>query len=275
MGNNITIPILAEKELTLADLFILIGEAFPVDQELFTFPHNILVKDAIQTMIENNYTQVPVMIGSNVIGIFSFRSFSENALKHQRQDIFSLPVEDFLEDLTYVSIEEELLPLLNEFDLKDAILIGSKKQLQGIITSIDVIELFKKLSLPYIMLREIELTIRNLIQESINKTQLEECAKRVLNHYPSDKLPKCLEDMSLNDKIQIISFGDYWEHFETCFGPNRQTMSSTLRAIPDIRNDVFHFRKELTDLDFNKIKNARDWMLKKYERYMALKETKV
>ena len=265
-----------ESELSLSDLFILIGEAFQEEQKLQTFRHDTPVKEAIPFMIENNYSQVPAVIGSHVLGVFSFRSFTKKGLEcPEGVDIFSLPVEEFLEELTFSPIDHELLPLLDEFELKDAILIGTNKQLQGIVTSIDVIQLFKKLSLSYIMIREIELTIRNLIKLSIDVQKLIECAKRVLNHYDEENLPDSLEDMTLNDQIQIITYGDIWNLFEPNFGPNRYILSSILRPIPELRNIVFHFKRELTDTDFKTIKTTRDWMLQKYRRYIAIKEAEI
>ena len=48
---------------------------------------------------------------------------------------------------------------LDEFDLKDAILVGTQKRLKGIITVVDVLRYCFRVAAPCILIRQIELAI--------------------------------------------------------------------------------------------------------------------
>ena len=48
----------------------LIKEAWNVDQELVTIPSGTKVRDALKILKENPFTQVPVVDGEKVMGLF-------------------------------------------------------------------------------------------------------------------------------------------------------------------------------------------------------------
>src|SRR5437660_12407098 len=68
------------KELDLAsELFHRINRIIPQNQSLLTVPPGCLARDAVALMRQHGYSQVPVVDNGEVLGVFSFRSFSRHA----------------------------------------------------------------------------------------------------------------------------------------------------------------------------------------------------
>jgi len=263
-----------KEERSLKDLFHLVKKVLPEPQELLTVPPEKPVIEVLALMHKHNFSQVPVVVGKAVLGVFSYRSFTEGVLKlpSNAGDLSNLPVEEFLEDLRFARITDILTDLIDEFDLKDAILVGSEKRLQGTITTIDVLRYFYQVASPYIMLREVELAIRALIRASASEKRLKECIEKTLKkHYESlgEEMPTCLEEMTLNDYVMILRRGDIWDYFSPAFGKNRNFVYARIRELPQLRNDVFHFRGEITVEQYNYLKDARDWLLKRVIKHEA------
>jgi len=267
--------ILDEKERSLKDLFHLIKNVLSEDQTLITFRPEMPVIEALAEMRKHNYSQVPVLKHNEVLGVFSYRSFAENVinLPESERRSLSVPVEEFLEDLNYAHVRDEVIAYLDEFELKDAILVGLENRLQGIITTIDVLRYFYKIASPYIVLREIELSIRELIRISVTDDELEECINRsIKQHYEeiNKPLPTCLEELTLHDYVMLLRFKGTWEKFSPTFGKSSSIVYAKLEPLPELRNDIFHHRRELKKDESAFLMQVRDWLLKKVRKVEAL-----
>ena len=60
-----------------------------------------------------------------------------------------------------------------------------------------------------------------------------------------DNVPITLEDMTFDNYRSLISNGNNWPHFEAIFGGVRTRTSAKLKEIGDLRNDLFHFKREI------------------------------
>ena len=59
------------KERSLRDLFHRVGRILPEDQELFTVTPDTHVRDALALMKKHIISQVPIVAGDDVLGVFS------------------------------------------------------------------------------------------------------------------------------------------------------------------------------------------------------------
>jgi len=227
-------------------------------------------------MRKKNINQVPVVAGEEVLGVFSYRSLAQgiHKLHGNQSDVLSLPVEEFIEDFKFAQITDELKALLDEFDLKDAVLVGTEKRLQGIVTVVDALRYFYQVAAPYILIREIELAIRELMRTSVDGDELKECIEKALKaHYQEKKLPipACLEEMTISDYVSILRFKGTWEKFAPAFGENSNIVYTKLKPLPDLRNDIFHFRREISVDEYDGLRDIRDWLLKRITKLEAMK----
>lgn len=254
------------QERTLKDLFHLVRKVIPVEQELITITSEETVDVAFSLMKDKALSQLPVVEGSEVLGVFSYRSFADgvrNLPEKEMSSILSLPVEVFIEDLKFVGITDELPGLINELDLKDAVLVGGQENLLGIVTTIDALRYFYEVASAYVILQEIELSIRELIRIALTPPELSKCIGRSLSqHYKNQNrdLPTLLEELTFNDYVQIIRFQGTWKYFKPVFGGSVGITYTKLKKLPDLRNDIFHFKREITIEEHDILRDRRDWL---------------
>ena len=271
----------------MIDGFRKIGELLD-DKEvpLFTLEPTAKVRDAMELMVENNFSQIPVKSGGRTIGVISFRSISKLLLKHgfesrnlgETDVIIALEPPDFVDH--YSSIHECGKALIR----KDYVLIGDRMNTRGIATVSDAMQYFYRVSSPFILLGEIEQGIRQIILEVLNSD--EKIKKAILNAIkphskdigpiPSNRtcifaalekspldINEILECMTFHDYKMIITNGSNWErYFGSVLGRNRLLIELDLRNANKIRNDVFHFKvRELSIEDYKELATIRTRLL--------------
>jgi CBS domain-containing protein len=264
------------SERSLRDLFHLIKRVVPEQQMIISIPPDSAASEALSIMSEHNFSQLPVVAGQEVLGVFSYRSFAQKLAtlpaKLRQEDALALPVHLFLDKLAYVRVTDELAALFDEFDLKDAVLVGSEEQLLAVVTSVDALKYFYSVASPYYLLRETELAVRELIRQSLSPEELSQCVLQSLKkHYDeqSRPTPAALEDLTLADYVMLLRFRGTWARFEAAFGKKQDFASARLYDLPRIRNDIFHFRRELTAGEYDSLRQSRDWLLARIRQLEA------
>lgn len=252
----------------LTRLFHRVNSVIPEAQEVVTVGPLTPVGEALVLLERHRFSQVPVIRGVEVLGSFSYRSFSRRAIELQRgrYRLEELPVEEFMEDLDIAHATAELVSIFEALDRDDAVLIGAPNDLQAIVTPMDVLRYLYRLAEPYIQIGEIERSLRMVVVASVNGEELAECARNALaQQYKGQEgeLPTQAEAMTLGQLVAIVRDGRNWKHFEPLLGSRRELVAARLSPLPDLRNDVFHFRRELTDGDRITIAVVRDWLLGK------------
>jgi len=248
------------------DPFHRVNDVLPIDQELVSVAFDTPVTNALATMKAKGYSQLPVMAGGQVLGIFSHRSFANKVpeLSGKKVDPDQLPVGEFIEPAKFVHVMDDLGDTLKVLDKDDAILVGSRDRLQGILTTWDLVKHLYRISSPYILLKEIELALREIIRRSISWEKLQEVMKQALKDvYDPDDMPTSLEKMTVSDYAQVIGYGDARQYFQEAFGRGdyqRNTTRAKLLEVGRLRNDVFHFKRQLDNADIDKLVAHRDWI---------------
>ena len=262
-------------ELDLAsELFHRINRVIPENQKLACVPPTILAGEAIHMMLEKGFSQLPVVQGTRVLGVFSYRSFSKisaqtslNEMQREGVAPRDLQVDEFLEQWDFVSIMDEWRPVFGRLDAADGLLVGSKDNLIGVLSPMDLLRYLDNIASPYVMISEIEMSLRALIRVAIDEDQLAMIAEQSLAHaYSTQNIPQMLEQMTFEDYRSIISRGDNWRFFGDILGTHRKRISGHLRRVGAIRNDLFHLKRALTIDDHETISNFRNWLLNKTEQ---------
>jgi CBS domain-containing protein len=262
---------------SLAELFHLVRSLVPAGQQVTTASPSMSVAQAIRLMLKNNFSQLPVVEGKAVLGVFSFRSLARTLLKMERlpQDLGELPVDEFREQFHFVQPPDNWEEILDDLGRDDGVLVGHRELLEGILTPLDVLLYLRDIASPFVMLAEIELSLRRIIQGCVSEEDLQSCIVASLSSkYSPEELPRSLSDMTFNDYVQVIERSDTWPYFEDALGRgewSRKRTSSRLREIRDLRNDVFHFRRALTEDDRELLAERREWLRMKTRAFEARK----
>jgi predicted transcriptional regulator len=159
--------ITVSRELDLvSELFHRINRIIPEKQHLLVIAPDTSVRDAVSLMHKHGYSQVPVVAGGEVLGVFSYRSFSQNAAALRLHDWTQqkcapgdLSVDEFLEPFEFARVTDEMRHVFDAMDRDNGVLIGSAEQLQGILTPMDFLRYLYKVASPFVMVSEIELAL--------------------------------------------------------------------------------------------------------------------
>ena len=266
----------AAKELDLAsELFHRINRVIPQDQSVLTIPPSCQVRDAVELMRKHGYSQIPVVQNGEVLGVFSFRSFAKEAANATLQEWTKqkcapgdLPVDEFLEQFEFARVTEEMSRVFGAMDRDNGVLIGTPERLVGILTPMDFLKYLYQVASPFVMVSEIELALRELIRIALSTEQVAAAARRCLSsaYSNADQVPTSLEDMTFDNYKSMVSHREYWTEFEPIFGGTRNRMSGKLKEIGEIRNDLFHFKREITMQDHQTLAGHRNWLLNKIKQ---------
>ena len=259
----------------LTELFHRLNSVIPDEQKLETIPPSMTAADALGLMRKRRFSQLPVVEGTEVMGIFSYRSFALEVIRMGKEKVLpgSLRVEDFIEKISFARITDEFSEVFNCLDKDDAVLIGEPGRLQAIVVPMDVLLYLYGVASPYVLVGELELGIRGLMRWCQDDEQLAECAKNGLSSkYKGNGFPVRLEDMTFDDYVWIIGDGRNWPNFEMAFGSTRKRTRGKLERIRDLRNDVFHFKREVSMQDHEELSNYRDWLLRRIRMTEAKRE---
>ena len=233
-------------------------------------------------MRDYGYSQVPVVKNGVVLGVFSHRSFAEEAasasleeLNKQKCAPGDLPVDEFMEQFEFARVTEEMSRVLDAMDHDNGILIGTPERLIGVITPINFLRYLYQVASPFVMVSEIELALRALIRLSLSEEQIRIAARRSLaSAYGSeDAVPMALEDMTFDNYQSLVSHGENWTDFEPVFGGTRTRVSGKLKEVGEIRNDLFHFKREITVEEHETLAAHRNWLLNKIRQAQSRRAT--
>ena len=237
------------------------------DYDVLTVPPGTKATDTLKLMLDNRYSQIPVVDGDQVVGVFSLWSLAAHLHNSPRIAIEKLEVGDLVEPLPTVTVEDSLHSVFHLLSKEEALLVDSPQGLQAITTAWDFLAYFYRIAHPYILLREIELSLRELIRRCAPDEQLADAARVALQkkykNLGKGTVPTNLHEMTFDDYRAIVDNKTNWPLFEGVLGRNRELVGSRLSKLRDIRNDVFHFRAEQLDgADHTALASSREWLLR-------------
>jgi CBS domain len=106
-----------------SELFHRINRIIPYDQVVLTVHPNCRVREAVALMRKHGYSQVPVVENEEVLGVFSFRSFAQDAAsatledwQKQKTAPGDLPVDEYLEQFEFARVTEEMSRAFDAMD---------------------------------------------------------------------------------------------------------------------------------------------------------------
>jgi predicted transcriptional regulator len=264
-------PLPAELRL-VEEVFHRINKILPDTQEMLEFPPEMPARDAVAKLLRLHYTQAPVVQSGRVVGMFSLRSFAHEAASGGREHWSQLkcapgdlPVEEFLEQQPFVSINDELKTVFDLLDKHDAALVGSEERIVGILTPMDVVGYLYRVASPFVLISEIELALRGLVRSVLDEESIRNCLLCALVN-TNNNPPENLENTTFDQLLSLVCHGDNWTNHFATLGGNRALFRARLVRVRDIRNDLFHFKRGATVEDHQYLSEVRDWILARVKR---------
>jgi hypothetical protein len=257
----------SEYEISLEEIVHSLARLLPDDQELQWFDADRLASDALIKLQRAGYSQAPVRQGTRYVGVFSYRSFARAVtMVGSAGPLAGLTVSDCLEELPFATVHDKIEDVFEDLDRFDAVLVGSREDVRGIVTVMDTLRYLFELANPYVLMQQIELGLRHSIRRCVDDRGLAESVELVVaQRYRrrGNEPPQRLPDMYLTDLLALITADLSQERFVPVFGANTALVKSLLDPLPRIRNDLFHFKGSLPLDDYERLATTRDWLLRK------------
>ncbi len=251
--------------------FMHIGRVIPPGQQVLTIPPTESVGAALQVMRERDYSQLPVMHGNRVVGSFTWRCFAYgvHVVPPAGTDPLATPVEDWLEDLQYVRPREELSAVLPVLAADGAVLVGDEDQLVAVVTLADVSDFLWATTEPFVLLRDVELAIRDLLRSACPTAEdLDRCIRDSGARFPAGAAGRVVgpDDLTFGGLLHLLRHEDaYGRYFASAFGSNPALTLGQLQPLKEFRNRTFHFSDELTKEEYDGLVATRRWLQRKLD----------
>lgn len=257
------------------ELFHRINRAIPSDQKILALLPDMLARDAIKLLGDKYFSQAPVVIGSKVLGVFSFRSFARKTAEYSLEDLAKhkhspgdLTVEECMEKANYADLTDDLNRHFDNLERDNSVFVGTPNSMLAILTPMDVLRYFYRVASPFVALSEIELSLRTIIRSAATEPEIGAITEFVLKRQfgQNAEIPKSLEEMSFDNYRLIVASGDTWPRFQNAFGGSRERVSGKLKDTGELRNILFHFKRPISEDEIQKIGQVRDWLLNRVEQ---------
>lgn len=217
--------------------------------ELVTVTPNDTVRHATTKMMIHNYSQLPVMQGSWTIhGMISWRTIGEAVKKgspiefvHQCMD----------ENVCVVAYQSDLLEAVELIAREEVVLVrGTEKTISGIVTTSDLSREYHRLAEPYLLLREIEGRLRQLIRSAFTAEEIASVGHRV----GATRAVRSVSDLTFGDYKSLIEPRKGWNRLGLAVA--RKPFVELLESVRDARNRIMHFRGDSLE-SYSRWENVR------------------
>lgn len=222
------------------------------------------VREALTLMVENDYSQLPVINEQgDLIGIISESSIT-NTYFHigATLSLLDLTVDHCMVLAKTISPESDIFEALNLLENVYAVVVVENLKPKGILTDYDTTHFFRDLSEGLVIVEDIEVTLRQYIEAVFpNERSMDAALMRAFKENKKDpsRPAKEYQELSFGEHIQLIITEHNWEKFEPYFAP-KELFKKLMDQVGSIRNQLAHFRGKIESIQLNVLVKARDWL---------------
>lgn len=243
-------PVPRLSRLKSANLYDAISET----SKLITVNRETTIKEAVTLMMQNNYSQLPIVAnkGRKLEGIISWRSIGKAiSMNRNPQRVF-----DCREDLEPVKLDLPLLEVMDKVQRDEVVVVKNREEIIcGIVTASDIAEEFKRHAEAFFLIEQIEKQIRHLLKDCL--------IHDILVCLDAEKLDKDVNDiydLSFGHYVLALERDDFFEKLN--LGIEKSVFVKGLHDVRLIRNDVMHFSPDpMCSEDIEKLGNFAKFLM--------------
>jgi len=218
---------------------------------------------AVTKMLQFDFSQLPIMQGDRVVkGVISWRSIASLRVSHQPGEF----VRDCSEVAQVIDANGTLFDAVPTIAKHGYVLVKDPQnnKITGIVTSSDLNLHFQQLTEPFLLLREIELSIRELLKSRLTADDL----KLIELESPKPVPVLQIAGLSFGHYIRLFQRSDIWVKLNLKI--DQKSLVSQLDEVREIRNDVMHFSPDPMGPDQREaLKNASSFMQTIFKLFLA------
>ena len=199
---------------------------------------NSSLKEAMTIMLAQNFSQLPVMDGEDVKGVVSWTSIGTRFA----QNISGEYVSNFMNPHEELRLSASLFQAIQIIREHNYVLTrAADGKLTGIVTASDIALEFEQISTPFLLLAEIENSLRLLIdtaQTTHPALTLDDIKAACGAEYLKKGFSK-ISDLTFGNCVYVFRHQGCWEKLGLYLDQN--TICTELEEVRKIRNEVMHF----------------------------------
>jgi CBS domain-containing protein len=242
-----------------ADPTFRIGSLPAANKPLTTVGQDDTLKKAVTKMLQFDYSQLPIMHGEREVkGMISWKSIASR---------YSLggecsKVQNCREDAQVVDGNGTLFDAIPTIVKHGYVLVRDPqdRRITGVVTASDLSLQFQQLAEPFLLLREIELHIRQLLHNKVAPEDLDWLGSADTTALKQQSI----SDLSFGGYIRLLQRPQVWVRLS--LNIDQASLTAQLEEVRQIRNDVMHFDPDpMTAKQLDVLKNASKFMQQLYE----------
>lgn len=223
------------------------------------------VKRAVTKMLQYDFSQLPIMQGEREVkGVISWRSIaSRNAMGRKCER-----VADCTEDAQVIDANGTLFDAVPTVARFGYVLVrdSQSRKITGVVTASDLNLHFQQLTQPFLLLREIELHIREIFSGRITEEDIQQVSSAPAIARPASQVG----DLSFGHYIRLFQRPEIWTKLQ--IEVDQGSFVSQLDAVRKIRNDVMHFDPDpMTAKQLDTLTDATKFLQELYKLFQSEK----
>ena len=225
-----------------------IGSLPAANKSLITVNQDDGVARAVTLMLEHDFSQLPVMQGQrDVKGVVTWKSIGSRTALGSKCD----RVGDCREDARIIDANRtlfEAIPIIVEHGY--VLVRQSDRRITGIVTTSDLSLQFQSLAEPFLLIREVELHLRQILRGKVEAQDFDLLARSNSNHRGQQ-----IASLTLGEQINLLEHPQVWSKLR--LGIDAKAFIALLHKVRLIRNDVMHFDQDpMTSEELGTLKRA-------------------
>ncbi len=214
-------------------------------------------------MLQNDFSQLPIMQGEREVkGVITWKSIATRMV----MAIDCPKVRDCREDAQVFDANVTLFDAIPAIVKHGYVLVRDQhRKITGIVTSSDLSLRFQQLAEPFLLLREVELHIRELLAGKVSTGDLEQ----LIQVNDSAPPPKGITELTFGGYIRLLQHPAIWAKLDLKI--DQKLLIKQLETVRELRNDVMHFDPDpMTETQLEILKGAAKFMQQVYELMRGL-----
>ena len=225
------------------------GSLLPKGQFLKTITQTTSCRDALNEMLENDYSALPVIGGDGrVLGVVTLESileyFESLTPNMQIAKVFKGDVRAAYERANFIAPDSYIDQRVDWMDIQHVI-VGTPEEPIGVLTISDIWKKLNTFSESFVLIHEIERGLRTLIENVASQNECTTAEYIGQIAIPNDlPTPERLAQLSFSQYQGVMCSAFARSHFKPYLGNPPQVFHDLFKQVNHIRNAVMHFRHD-------------------------------
>jgi CBS domain-containing protein len=215
-------------------------------------------------MIEHDYSQLPIVDDQGKLnGIITEQSIVNTYfIVGNSESLLDMTVDHCQATPVTNSPDDSIFDVLDRLKNVYAAVVVENQKPVGIVTDYDTTYFFRNYSDGLIQVQDVEVTLRQYIEDVLNTDSKTEAA--LYHAFGPDKrgikkTAREYDELTFEQTTRLIITDENWEKFEPIF-TSKPMFLSLMEPVREVRNQLAHFRGELTNLQRKQLRKAIDWL---------------